>query len=246
VDAVVLDPRRGRAKALVVRSAHLHRRRLIPVDAVVAVDPFRRRIEIERAHPHLIARAAPSAKQLVAAVVTGISVLAAWSVPRVRELTVLAHGGARGVAYRANAAWTWLVPRARTAGSAGLAMGFGLTLRCGGAIATRATSAAAWLGPRLSATTNSARTNTASAVARLGPRLSRLARTASTRAIAVGSLCVLGVIATASWIGPRLRVSAEAVAWAALTLGGAAAGAVQVIGTRLSHRVREVSSPRRN
>src|SRR5262249_41212603 len=46
VDAVVLDPRRGRANALIVRSARLNRRRVIPVEAVVGVDPFARRLEV--------------------------------------------------------------------------------------------------------------------------------------------------------------------------------------------------------
>ena len=56
VDAIVIDPRLGRARALVVRSTRLHRRRLIPVEAVVAVDPFARRLEVERAHRRSLSR----------------------------------------------------------------------------------------------------------------------------------------------------------------------------------------------
>jgi hypothetical protein len=290
VDAVVVDPRRGRAKALIVRSARLHRRRLIPVEAVVAVDPFKRRIEIERARPRRVARASRSLVQLDAAAVAGIAGLAAWSGPRLRQLASLADGGARGIASRAAAAWAWLVPRAKTVGAAALALGLGLVLRAAGALArgarsiaswsaprlatgvrsarahaataaalgfglalgfgrailARAKSISAWSRPRLSAGAISARTQTAAAVGRLGPQLSNLARTASRRAIALGCLIVLGADATAAWIAPRLRASAEAVAGATLTLASAVAAAVHLVGTRLSQHVRYVSDLRRN
>jgi hypothetical protein len=290
VEAVVVDPRRGRAKALIVRSARLHRRRLIPVEAAVAVDPFRRRIEIERGGPRRVARASRSLVQLVAAAVAGMAGLAAWSGPRLRQLAALADEGARGIASRAAAASAWVVPRAKTVGVAALTLGLGLVLRAAGALARGARSIASWSGPRLaagarnarayaatavalgfglalrfggallalakgiaawsslrlSAGASSARTQTATAVVWLGPRLSNQARTASRRAIAVGRAFVLGADATASWIAPRLRASAEAVAWATLTLGSAVAAAVHLVGTRLSEHVRYVSDLRRN
>jgi hypothetical protein len=246
VDAVVLDPRRGRAKALVVRSARLHRRRLIPAEAVVAVDPFARRLEIERARPRRLARASRSAMRIVVAVVAVIGGLFAWSGPRVRQLAILAYGSARGIAGRVAASWEWLVPRVRTVGVAAWALGCGLTLRFGGALASRARTVAAWWGPRLSAAIRSARRHTATALAQLGPRLSGLARAASSRAVAVGRVCLLAVVATAVWTAPRLRASAKTVARATLALAVAAAGAVRLVGTRLSHRVRYASPLRRD
>jgi hypothetical protein len=74
-------------------------------------------------------------------------------------------------------------------------------------------------------------------LARLGPRLSNLSRTAAMFAVAVGYLCVLCLMAAAAWVAPRLRASAQAAVWAALTLGVAATGAVHLIGTRLSNHL---------
>jgi hypothetical protein len=57
---------------------------------------------------------------------------------------------------------------------------------------------------------------------------------------------VLALHAAASWIAPRVRASADAVASATLTLGIAAAGAAQLVGTRLSHHVRYIAALRRD
>lgn len=246
VDAIVVDPERGRAKALVVRSRRLHRRRLIPVEAVLAVDPFARRLEVERARRRSVSRASRSLTQLVVAVVTGVGRLFTWLIPRLRQVTILAYIGARRLTRLAAAAGAWLVPRVQTVAVACWALGSGLALRFGGALATRAKSIAAWLGPRLSAGTSSAWTHTATAVAQLGPRLSNLARTALMQAVGVGGLCVLGVVAATAWITPRLRASVEAVAWATVISGVAVAEAVYLVGTRLSRHVRYVSPLRRN
>jgi hypothetical protein len=216
VDKVVVDPRRGRAKALIIRTAYLHRRRLIPVEAVVAVEPFARRLEVERARPPFVARACRSVARLVA-----------WSAPRVRQLAILTYGIARRLARGAAAAWAWLSPR----------------------VQTRARASAAWLGPRLAAATRSTWTHSVSgarslavhargAVAYLGPRLSSGVRTVSMQVVAAGYLGLLGLVAAAAWVSPRVRASAHAVASTTITLGVAAAGAVHLIGTRLSNHVR--------
>lgn len=227
VDKVVLDPRRGRAKALIVRTAYLHRRQVIPVEAVVAVEPFARRLEVERARPSLVARTSHYVALFVVAVVTGLARLVAWSAPRLRRLAILAYVNARRLGRRVAAACAWLVPR----------------------VQTHARGSAAWLAPRLAAATRSAWTHGANGarslavhaggtVAYLVPRLWSLARTASMQAIAAAYLCVLGLVAAAAWVAPRLRASAQAVASATLTLGVAAAGAVHVIGTRLLSHMR--------
>ena len=238
VDAIVVDPRRGRAKALIIRSRRLHRRGLIPVEAVLAVDPFARRLEVERARRRSVSPASRFLVQLVVAVVTGIGRLFTWSALRLRRATILAYISARRLTRLAAAAWAWLVPRAQTVSLAWWALGSALALRFTRAVATRARSIAGWVGPGLSAGTSSAWAHTATAVTHLGPRLSNLARTASMQAVGAGCMCVLGVIAATAWITPRLRSSAQAVVWATLVCGVAAAEAVYLVGTRLSRRLR--------
>lgn len=51
VRRVVLDPGRGRASALVVRSPLLHRRRVVLAHAIEAVDPELRQLELEPPTP---------------------------------------------------------------------------------------------------------------------------------------------------------------------------------------------------
>jgi hypothetical protein len=228
VDAVVVDPQLGRAKQLVVRSVPFGRRHVIPADTVVAVDPFNRWLEVERARYRWITGAASSLTPLVVALVAGIARLLAWSAPRLGHATVAGFGGARRCAHQAAAALAWLAPRLRTAATRASV----LALRFARGLATLATSIVAWLAPRLGQGARSARTHTAS-----------LARSAGTILAAAGWLCLFGLLAAGAWIAPRLRASAKAVAWATVTCAVAAA---DVVGTQLSHRARYVSPPRRN
>jgi hypothetical protein len=228
VDAVVVDPKRGRAKQLVVRSLPFHRRRVIPADAVVAVDPFNRWLEVERTRYRWITGTSRSLTPLVTAVVAGIARLFAWSAPRLRHVTVLAYTGARRCTHLTAAALVWLAPRLQTAATRASV----LALRFLRWIVALAKSIAAWLAPRLWQGASSARTHAAS-----------LARTAGRHTVAFGWLCLFGVSAAAAWIAPRLRASAKAVARATVTCAVAAA---DVVGTQLSHQARYVSPPRRN
>jgi len=51
VEGVRIEPRRGRARELVVRTPVLHRRRRLAADAFVAVDPAARRLELIAPEP---------------------------------------------------------------------------------------------------------------------------------------------------------------------------------------------------
>jgi hypothetical protein len=133
VDAIVIDPRRGRAKALVVRSTRLHRRRLIPVEAVVAVDPFARRLEVERAHRRSLSR---RLTRLAAAAWV-------WLVPRVQTVAGACRTVSFGVALRFG--------RALATGARSTAAWLGPRLSAGTANAwTHAATAVPQLGTRLS------------------------------------------------------------------------------------------------
>jgi hypothetical protein len=228
VDAVVVDPKRGRATQLVVRSVPFHRRRLIPADAVVAVDPFNRWLQVERARYRWISGASRSLTPLVVAAVAGIARLFAWTAPRLRQGTALAYTGTRRCTRLMAAALSWLAPRLQTAaiGATVLALGFARGL------ATLAKSIAAWLAPRLRHGATSGWIHTA-----------RRVRTARMHAAAIAWLCLFGVAAAAAWIAPRLHASAKALARATVT---SAVAAADVVGTQLSHHVRYVSPPRRN
>jgi hypothetical protein len=253
VEAVIVDPPRGRAQALVVRSARLHRRQVIPVEAVVAVYPFGRRFEVEQARPPRLAPASRFIARLVVSVVTGIARLLAWSAFRLPQVAIFAYRTALRLGRRLAAAAAWLAPRARKTGIAVWALVSVLALAFGAALAKSARSIVAWSGPRLSAGARSAWTHATScagrlashagtAAVRLGPRFSSLARRASLEAVAVAYLCLIGVAAAVAWVAPRLLASARVAAAATLALGVAAAGAVHLLGRRLSDHVRDVGS----
>jgi len=94
VREVVLDPGRGLASALVVRSRLLHRRRVVPVRAVDAVDPRARVLELEP--KPVVLRERPSRRET----------LQRWSDELDR---------------RADVAGAWLRPRLRAAALAAIA-----------------------------------------------------------------------------------------------------------------------------
>ena len=166
VDAIVIDPRRGRAKALVVRSTRLHRRRLIPVEAVVAVDPFARRLEVERAHRRSLSR--------------GLTRLAAaawvWLGPRLSAATASAWTHAATAVPQLGTRLSNLARRASIQ-----AVGVGCLCVLGVVAAT------AWIAPRLRASAETVvwaalacGVATAEAVYLVGTRLSRHVHYAST------------------------------------------------------------------
>jgi hypothetical protein len=166
VDAIVIDPRRGRAKALVVRSTRLHRRRLIPVEAVVAVDPFARRLEVERAHRRSLSRrlTRPAAAALV------------WLGPRLSAATASAWTHAATAVPQLGTRLSNLARRASIQ-----AVGVGCLCVLGVVAAT------AWIAPRLRASAETVvlaalacGVATAEAVYLVGTRLSRHVHYAST------------------------------------------------------------------
>jgi hypothetical protein len=257
IDAVVIDPRRGRATALIARSAHLQRRRVIPVETVVAVEPFARRLEVERAGPSSVTRASRFVALLIASGVTGIIRLVGWSAPRFREAAGRAYLSVRRAAPGAAAAWTWFEPRLRQVAVGAWVLGSGIALRLGGALGAWTRSSAAWLGPRLSSRSRSVCAHTATgarklevragaAAAQLGPRLSSLARTVLTQVVAFGQLCLIAGVAAAAWLAPRVRAAVQAAARAALVFGVAAARGVHLVGIRFSQHARYVATLRRD
>jgi hypothetical protein len=206
VEAVDADPR-GRAKALIVRSAVLRRRQVIPPEAVVAVDPFARRMTIARLRPPAIVRVSRSVARLIAAIAGGLAWIVAWSAPRVRRAWIAADEGVRRV-----------VPRLRTGAIAAWALGSAFALGLGRSLAARARSAGAWLAPRLSAgagtawllAVSGARTlsiHATAAGAWLRPRVSTLAREAFVRVVATTYVCLLGLAEASIWAVSRVRAS---------------------------------------
>ena len=130
VERVVVDPVRGRATGLIVRSFGLGRshRRIVAADAVVAVDPFLRTLHLAHSPGALPSAGARAASLLVAA--------AGRTRPVVARIPPAVSAGAR----RARA---WSTPRLEQANS--------IAERYGRELGVRISGAAAWLGPRLSA-----------------------------------------------------------------------------------------------
>jgi hypothetical protein len=106
VRRVVLDPERGRASALIVRSPLLHRRRVVLARAIETVDPAAQELELEPREPR------PTKLETLArwAGVLGRHVdgARAWLLPRTRSAARSASAFARTVS-------AWLAPRARAA-----------------------------------------------------------------------------------------------------------------------------------
>ena len=142
VERVYVDPVRGRATKLVVRSSGVGRshRRTLAADTVVAVDPFLRTLHVARSpaeQPPAGARAASfvvaaagRSRRTVApvppAVSAGVRAGYAWSAPHLRQTSSAAArlGLKLGVAIAT--AGAWLRPRVRAlAGAAWVAL-FGL------------------------------------------------------------------------------------------------------------------------
>jgi hypothetical protein len=124
VEAVVVDPADGRAKGLII-SASSHRKKLVPADAVVAVDPFARLLHVERGEHAFL----PLASSALLSVVTWLRraippraraagarlhATSAWLKPRLASSTVRAGQHGRAFSARTRAAATWLRPRLRT------------------------------------------------------------------------------------------------------------------------------------
>jgi hypothetical protein len=110
VRGVVIDPARGRASALVVRSPLLHRRRTVLAREVEAVDPAARLLEVEPATP--VERPEPWVADTLIELATRLDRFLdrtlTWVRPRVHVLanrTVAAAGAwASGVASRLRSA----------------------------------------------------------------------------------------------------------------------------------------------
>jgi hypothetical protein len=127
VERVVVDPVRGRATGLVVRSFGVgrSRRRILAADCVVAVDPFLRTLHLahsrmERPRPGAraaslavaaFARSRRAVASLQPAISAGVRVAWAWSAPRLRRLSSIAAQYGRELRVWIGAAGEWLRPR---------------------------------------------------------------------------------------------------------------------------------------
>jgi hypothetical protein len=101
VERVLVDPVQRRVEGVLVRSSRLRRRRMFPVDAFTAVDPFARVLHLEE-ELRADATRSPLAAELARLgrrFRLGISAAVAWSLPRLR-----ANLGAAGIAVLAWAA----------------------------------------------------------------------------------------------------------------------------------------------
>jgi hypothetical protein len=130
VESVYVDPVRGHATGLVVRSSGVGRshRRLLAADTVVAVDPFLRTLHLAR----------PSTEQPPAGMRAASLVVAAADRSR-RTLAPLPPAVSAG----ARAGYAWSAPRLRQASSTAARFGLKLGVSIG--------IAGAWLGPRVRA-----------------------------------------------------------------------------------------------
>ena len=134
VERVVVDPVRGHATGLIVRSFGVGRsqRRIVAADAVVAVDPFLRTLHLAhspRALPPAGARAAsllvaaagrtrPVMARLPPATSAGARAARAWLVPRLKQTNSLIAQYGRELGVGIGAAAAWLRPRLRALASA--------------------------------------------------------------------------------------------------------------------------------
>ena len=139
VERVVIDPVRGHATGLIVRSFGVgrSRRRMVAADAVVAVDPFLRTLHLvhssrplppagTRAASLLVAaagRTRPIVAQLPPATSAGARAVGAWLAPRLKQTNSIAERYGRELGVRIGAAAVWLRPRLRAlAGAAWVAL----------------------------------------------------------------------------------------------------------------------------
>src|SRR5581483_1444718 len=136
VEEVVVAPRVGRAKALIVRSRVTRRRRAIPADAIAAVEPSSGRLLLDPPAPREPRRLPRPSPERVATVRTAAAT---------GGRTVRLHAAAASRSTRAGAAASlvWLRPRAARAVAHAAHAG-----RLG---ATRAREGASWLAPRIAA-----------------------------------------------------------------------------------------------
>ena len=158
VERVLIDPVAGRPTGLIVRPrvSRRRRRRLLPVDAVAAVDPFARRLHLERQQSPASARAAAILVALVgaahragaaltrlgAASASGLLAACRWARPRLHRAGVLVGRSMRALSIAALEAFRWARPRVR---ACVVALGLGaLALAAVAAEAGRRLGASAW------------------------------------------------------------------------------------------------------
>lgn len=150
VNHVIVDPGRGRATALVVRSSIGGKQRTLPADAIAGVDPFHRVLYVEQARTAAAKRA----------VSTGTSVAA----------SSLANGAsATGAALRKRAP-TWRRHAIRAGARTATALE-----HAGGRLERGLVAAVRWLGPRLHAAAVHVAIVVDAAARRLRPRLAAAA-----------------------------------------------------------------------
>jgi hypothetical protein len=121
VKRVVLDPARGHAERLVVRTPLLRRSRVVPVEAIAAVDPAARRLHVveQPERPKPVRTRPPLGPKLRQAAEKAATLLAAALAWTARELARATRIAAR----HTHAAGVWLRPRAKArAAEARLAM----------------------------------------------------------------------------------------------------------------------------
>ena len=133
VERVVVDPVRGHATGLIVRSFGVgrSRRRIVAADAVVAVDPFLRTLHLAHS-PRALPPAGARAASLLAAATTdapdrgaappatsaGACAARAWLAPRLKQANSIAERYGREAGVRIGTATAWLRPRLRALASA--------------------------------------------------------------------------------------------------------------------------------
>jgi hypothetical protein len=228
VESVVVECSSGRAQALVVRSRRLHRRRMIPVESIVAVDPFAGVLVPRRERTALVRIGAATGRLAVA--VVGVTVASArstvaWTGPRLGTGLTAGGRGIRSAAGVVAAATAWLTPRAwrlATAASRRCASG---ARRAGRRLAQTTQTTYAWMRPRVStlAHATGARLRsmirrlvreTSAAEAWLEPRLAAAAAGLGAGAAAAARHCSRSMVTctrvSAAWLGPRLRASIDA------------------------------------
>jgi hypothetical protein len=117
VKRVVVDPVRGHADRLVVRTPLLRRRRVVPAEAITAVDPAARRLQVEqperpkpvRTRPPLgpkLRTASDRVRPLGAAAARAVAAALVWTARAGAAATVAA-------ARHARTAGVWLRPRVK-------------------------------------------------------------------------------------------------------------------------------------
>lgn len=115
VKRVVLDPAQAHAERLVVRTPLLRRSRVVPVEAIAAVDPAARRLHVEQPErPKPVRTRPPVGPKVRAATQRAAPLLAAAARALVAALVWTARELARATqaaARHAHAAGVWLRPR---------------------------------------------------------------------------------------------------------------------------------------